>query len=363
MSAQMNMLMHAPPSAPTNPSAGTSPIAPPPPVSRSWRPSLFVRLSIALNLACVAALICAVLVPAGSLRETLVYVVIVALLLDHGTLTLVGLWPRSRVLGPNLRNVHEVAKALAVTEARRDHARSGLIVLTIDDGPDPQVTPRVLDQLAAAGSHATFFVTGVAAREQPALMRRIIAEGHDVANHTELHRNDFSLLGPWRMRDEIAAAQRSVAQTSGVYPRWFRSPAGLRNPFLDRVLALEGLQLLSWTRRGYDAVDARPDRVLERLAGRDGSKLADGDILVLHDGHAARDAHGNAVMLDVLPRLLALCSERGLRATSIERALRAYCVQATEPALPGLAESRPLRLSDDLFRCTCPVASSDEPAS
>ncbi|HMS04910.1 MAG TPA: polysaccharide deacetylase family protein, partial [Burkholderiaceae bacterium] len=93
----------------------------------------------------------------------------------------------------------------------------------------------------------------------------------------------------------------------------FRAIAGLRNPFLEPILCRQGLLLASWTRRGYDTAEREPERVLARLL--DG--LAAGDVLMLHDGHAARSASGQAIVLAVLPRLLAELRARGLRAVAL----------------------------------------------
>ena len=127
-------------------------------------------------------------------------------------------------------------------------------------------------------------------------------------------------------RAEILAAQHSLQRTAGRPPRYFRAPAGLRNPFLEPVLAALGLHLASWTRRGFDTRSGDPDRVLARLLRR----LAAGDILLLHDGHAARDAgSGRPVILTVLPRLLAALDAAGLAAVPLP------------DAPPGERRSRP----------------------
>ena len=99
-------------------------------------------------------------------------------------------------------------------------------------------------------------------------------------------------------------------------PKFFRAPAGLRNPLLDPVLQRLGLQLASWTRRGFDTVNTDAAAVLTRLTAR----LTAGDILLLHDGHAARSPGGRPVVLDVLPALLAAIHERGLRAVTLRQA-------------------------------------------
>ena len=100
-------------------------------------------------------------------------------------------------------------------------------------------------------------------------------------------------------RDQ-SVAQQLIESTIGDRPEFFRAPAGLRNPFLDPILARLGLELASWTRRGFDTVARRPATVLQRLVRR----LGGGDILLLHDGHAARTLRGVPVILEVLPALI-----------------------------------------------------------
>lgn len=226
------------------------------------------------------------------------------LLANHLLLALGGLLPRSRLLGPNWTRLP---------------AASGCVALTIDDGPDPEVTPAVLDLLTRHGVRATFFCIGERVARHPDLARRIACEGHEIGNHTERHRYTFSLFGPAAIRREIAQAQESIRDTCQVVPRYFRAPAGLRNPFLQPCLAQLGLQLASWTRRGFDTVNADTAQVLQRLT----RNLAAGDILLLHDGQAARTADGTPVILAVLPGLLAALARQRLRCVTLSEGLAA----------------------------------------
>ena len=242
---------------------------------------------------------------------------VAAIAANHAVLTAGGLWPRSRWLGSNWTHLP------AHAAARRE------IAITIDDGPDPAVTPAVLDLLDAHGAKATFFCIGTEARAHPALCREIVRRGHSVQNHSDRHSNRFSLLGPKGMAREIAAAQASLADITGEAPRFFRAPAGLRNPFLAPVLQRLDLQLVSWTRRGFDTVRREPTNVLARLA----RGLAAGDILLAHDGNAARAEDGSAVLLAVLPGLLARARSLGLVAVTLPAAsLRQRGDDAAAPA-------------------------------
>lgn len=259
---------------------------------RPWRPSPLLLGTFGVHAGAAAALVAA----PGQWPA-----IAGALVANHALLTAAGLWPRSRVLGPNLVRLPSAAAA------------RGEVALTIDDGPDPDVTPAVLEQLAARGARATFFCIGELASRHPQLCAEIVRRGHAVENHSQHHAHHFSLLGPMGFAREIGSAQATLSALSGSTPRFFRAPAGLRNPLLEPVLARLGLHLASWTRRGFDTVTRDPATVLGRLT-RD---LAPGDILLLHDGHAARTQDRVPVVLEVLPRLLDAFEARGLRTVTL----------------------------------------------
>ena len=229
-----------------------------------------------------------------------------AVVADHALITATGLWPRSTWLGSNMRRLPPPA------------ARRGEVCVTIDDGPNPAVTPAVLDLLERHGAKASFFCIGQQAQQHPSLCREIVRRGHTVENHSWRHAHHFSLLGPRAYTRELAAAQDALSQITGEAPRFFRAPAGLRNPFLAPVLHRMGLQLVSWTRRGFDTVRSDPDDVLGRLS----RGLAAGDIVLLHDGNAARAPSGRAVVLEVLPALLARIAQAGLHCVTLTEAAR-----------------------------------------
>ena len=227
-----------------------------------------------------------------------------ALVANHLLITAVGLWPRSHWLGPNWTRLP------AASTARNE------IALTIDDGPDPLVTPQVLDLLDQHGVHATFFCIGDQAARHPYLCREIVLRGHAVENHSQRHRHTFSLMGQRSLMRELQAAQDTLNRVCGQPPLFFRAPAGLRNPFLDPVLARLGLKLASWSARGFDTRVGDATRVKNSLL-RD---LRAGAILLLHDGHSARTADGVPVILEVLPSLLESAKVAGLHLVTLRQA-------------------------------------------
>jgi len=278
---------------------------PEPGARRAWRPSALLRTSAALHLAAAGMTLA---------RPRLWPWALTAVLADHLVLVGAGLWPRSRVLGPNWTRLPATTGAHCVPA----------IALTIDDGPDPQVTPRVLALLDEHAARATFFCIGERVGRHPALAREIVRRGHAIENHSQRHLHRFALLGPRALAKEITRAQEMIAAATGEVAQFFRAPAGLRNPFLEPVLARANLALVSWSRRGFDTVNGNAARVLSALT----RELADGDILLLHDGHAARTPQREAVILEVLPRLLRAVSAAGLTPITLRAAAERQRAQA-----------------------------------
>lgn len=282
---------------PPSPSSAPAPPDTQRAVGSRWPLPPLLRASVALHAAAGGA----ALVLPGAWPCALAAVVA-----NHALITAAGLTPRSALLGPNLTRLPPASAA------------RGEYALTIDDGPDPAVTPALLDLLAQHGVRATFFVIAERAAAQAPLLRRIVAAGHSVQNHSDRHRHHFSLMGPRSLAREIGAAQERLADLVGERPHCFRAPAGLRNPFLDPVLHRLDLQLVSWTRRGFDTRERDAARVLARLTRR----LAARDILLLHDGHAAASAaDGRPLVLAVLPALARSLAAAGLGTVTLGAAL------------------------------------------
>jgi peptidoglycan/xylan/chitin deacetylase (PgdA/CDA1 family) len=261
-----------------------------------WHQPVLVKATLACHLGAVLALL---------VELALWPWVAGAVLVNHVLLALGGLWPRSTWLGANMRRLPEAAVA------RRE------VAVTIDDGPDPEVTPQVLALLDAHGAKATFFCIAEQAARHPQLVREIVARGHSVQNHSHRHSHTFSLLGPQAFAREIQRSQDTLAQLTGQRPTFFRAPAGFRNLFLAPVLDRHGLQLVSWTRRGFDTARRDPAGVLQRLV----RTLAAGDILLLHDRGSAVTAGGKPVVLEVLPVLLQEIRHKDLNAVTLPRAV------------------------------------------
>lgn len=258
-----------------------------------WHPTRFIRISIGIHL---VALVLVLFAPAYWPWA------LAAVVLNHAAISAVGLWPTSTWLGAN-------RVRLPATAAQRRE-----VTLTFDDGPDPDITPRVLDILAEHDVKATFFCIGERAAAHPVLCRDIVARGHRIENHGQRHPNLVSLSGPGGWQREVGEGLNTLEQLTGRRPAYYRAVAGLRNPFLDPVLNRLGIRLASWTRRAYDTRCGDADTVFDRLT----RKLGPGDILLLHDGHSALSETGNPVIVEVLPRLLDELAARDLHPVPLE---------------------------------------------
>ena len=139
--------------------------------------------------------------------------------------------------------------------------------LTIDDGPDPEQTPRLLELLAAAGARASFFVVGSKVDWNRALCRQIVAGGHTLENHSYSHPSGLFWAMPCcAIRAEIVRCSHAIRVAAGVAPSWFRSPAGLTNACVHPVAARSWLRVAGWYSSGLDGLPgADPGEVVARI--------------------------------------------------------------------------------------------------
>lgn len=260
-----------------------------------WRPTVFISFSLGLHL---LAFFLVIVMP------TLWPWLLACLLMNHLVITIIGLSPRSQWLGNNWTQLPAAA------------IKRNEIALTIDDGPDPSVTPKVLDILDDYQAKATFFSIGKNAMQHPALCQEIISRGHAIENHTQHHRHHFAFLGFKGFTQEIETAQNTLTTITGQRPLFFRAPAGFRNPFLAPVLHQLKLKLVSWSVRGFDTKNRNAEQVKAKLLGH----LKAGAIVLLHDGNAAISHNGAPIILEVLPDLLEAASKQQLNFVTLRQA-------------------------------------------
>ncbi|MGW3784788.1 bifunctional polysaccharide deacetylase/glycosyltransferase family 2 protein [Micromonospora chokoriensis] len=188
------------------------------------------------------------------------------------------------------------------------------IALTFDDGPDPRWTPQILDVLRRHGAHATFFVVGARVNEHPEIVRRILAEGHEIGSHTFTHA-DLATVSPWRRDLELSLTRKAVAAATGREVTLFRPPfssvpGALTEPEygalrgaakVGHVAVLADLDTKDWQRPG-------PEQIVRAATPQRGR----GAVVLMHDGGGDR-----AQTLAALDRLLPALTDRGYRFTTV----------------------------------------------
>lgn len=186
------------------------------------------------------------------------------------------------------------------------------VALTFDDGPNPEATPRILDELASREVRATFFILGSHADQWPALVERIAREGHQIGNHGFFHRK-LHFRSPFYVRRDIELGAQAIERACGAAPRFFRAPHGFRSPWVTPIARSLGQRTVGWSLGVWDTdrpgVKAIVDRAVE------GARR--GSIILLHDGDGY-DAHGDRMQTAAaVPQIIAGLRRRGLAFTTL----------------------------------------------
>jgi peptidoglycan-N-acetylglucosamine deacetylase len=166
------------------------------------------------------------------------------------------------------------------------------LAITFDDGPNPSITPKLLDLLDNHHAKATFFLLGKYVRESPGLTKEISVRGHLIGNHTNTHPNLF-FTGPHETRSELLRCSEAIGQATWEEPRWFRPPFGYRSPWLSSLVLQQRMRMVMWSLMPGDWRPKPAEWLIDRmkpiaahaqnLQQKNQSPFA-GDILCLHDG-------------------------------------------------------------------------------
>ena len=222
--------------------------------------------------------------------------------------------------------VYPRAQLFGSTVCRTNAARK--LAITFDDGPNPALTPKLLDLLEKYSARATFFVIGRYAAQCPGIVCETAARGHVVANHTQTHPNLF-WLGPHAIQDELQQTQAAIFAAAGVAPKWFRPPYGFRNPWVGKIAAELSLDVVMWTLIPGDWTPQPPEQLIGKMrpiathAQRNISgQNSTGDILCLHDGGHRELNADRTHTLKALEHWLPRWRDAGLEFVTIEEAVR-----------------------------------------
>ncbi|MGI4829918.1 MAG: polysaccharide deacetylase family protein [Janthinobacterium lividum] len=196
------------------------------------------------------------------------------------------------------------------------------IALTFDDGPS-EATPQLLALLAREGIRATFFMCGLNALRLPEVVKQVQAAGHEIGNHTFTHARlpprlgwKLNLRSPENIYNELASTQRVLEDLTGVRPRFFRAPYGMRWWGLGAAQRRLGLSGVHWTVIGHDW-----EWSSEHIADHVLNSAAPGGILCLHDGRDIRPEVNIASMLAALQRIIKSLRKQGYRFDTVSEIL------------------------------------------
>jgi peptidoglycan/xylan/chitin deacetylase (PgdA/CDA1 family) len=194
-----------------------------------------------------------------------------------------------------------------------DRSRPAL-ALTFDDGPS-ESTPKLLEALGKYHVPATFFMCGENVRRCREVAREVVSRGHEIGNHTDSHpRLDFK--SPRFIYREMARAQETIQEATGVQPRWFRAPYGVRWFGVAQAQELLGLQGVMWTVIGRDWRWPAA-RVSELVVDR----AANGAIVCLHDGRGVRPAPDISATIAAVEYTIPKLQERGFQFQTLTQIL------------------------------------------
>lgn len=188
------------------------------------------------------------------------------------------------------------------------------VALTFDDGPHPEITPKVLSLLKRYNAKATFFCIGQNAEAHSPLIENLISEGHTIGNHTYSHSNGFGFFSTQKVVAELHRTNKTIKNITGKEMNLYRPAFGVTNPSIKKALKATGLQSIGWSIRSLDTTDRSKDQILHRIT----HDIGQGDVVLLHDTSEKSVA--------VLEQLLLFLQERNLRSVTIDQLfnLKAY---------------------------------------
>jgi peptidoglycan/xylan/chitin deacetylase (PgdA/CDA1 family)/GT2 family glycosyltransferase len=193
-----------------------------------------------------------------------------------------------------------------------------VVALTFDDGPNDPYTSQILDILKREHVRATFFLIGENVRRFPRTAARIAREGHAIGNHSDHHVDDLALKPVARQRVEVERAEQAIHAATGLYPRLFRPPHGLRSPWLIHTLARDSMVVVTWNEAPGDWNRMTVGRLIEATL----REAHQGSIILLHDGMNLEHGADQSQTVRALPGIIQGLKARGLGFVTVPELLK-----------------------------------------
>lgn len=191
-----------------------------------------------------------------------------------------------------------------------------IVALTFDDGPNPPYTEQLLDVLKENHVSATFFLIGQNVEKHPELVKRIVAEGHQLGNHT-YHHMDLLKADRKLIADEVDRTNQAIIAASGITPHLVRPPHGFRDPVVMEMMAERNLKVVEWSVMSRDWLNPGVDTIVERTI----SKVKNGSIILLHDGDGIAAQDSRAQTIEATRRIIQILSAQGYKFVTVDEIL------------------------------------------
>ncbi len=192
-----------------------------------------------------------------------------------------------------------------------------VVALTFDDGPNPPYTGQVLDILREEGVPATFFVIGKNAEKHPELLKRMIAEGHEVGNHTYIH-GDLLKADRTTIADEVDRTNRIIRDITGAPAKVVRPPHGFRDAVVLEVMAERGLKVVEWSVSCRDWTNPGVETIVSRTL----DKVKSGAVILLHDGDGVAACAPRAQTVAAARRIIRELKSQGYKFVTVDEILK-----------------------------------------
>ncbi len=189
------------------------------------------------------------------------------------------------------------------------------VALTFDDGPHPIHTPRILEILDRFRVKATFFVIGRHMEKNGGIIADAAQAGHVVGNHSSHHSRMMNFASRERIRREILRCQEEAEKWVGYRPRFYRQPAGFRNPYIFGILEELGMTLVGWQVRAFDSQCKDAGTIARRIL----RGASPGGVLLLHDGGDSPSNEERIATVEALPLIVQSLQDRGLEFFTLDR--------------------------------------------
>ncbi len=184
-----------------------------------------------------------------------------------------------------------------------------LVAITFDDGPHPSFTPKILELLQKYNAKASFFCIGHQVHQYGGIVKKIVANGHTIGNHTYSHSNKFGFYGTQKVILELHKTNLAIKEATGLYPKLYRPAFGVTNPSIARAVKKLQLNAIGWNIRSLDTTKRSKKTVLERII----NKVKKGDIILLHDS--------SDKTVEVLEQLLLFLQQNEIRSVTVDQLL------------------------------------------